>query len=562
METVRGRNCSTVRKNSLQQPPQQSWCAQNHNESASSTESSKTVSEFGGSSSLLKDYASMPCLASIASTLNTSNCTNYSSVASAGVYPSMHGFVSQMPTDLQPSALLPGLMQTSLSVQPFCDSNNNNPAYTPSPLSADTSDRLLRKRKISNISLPADDADPLDSGTGPSSYLHFMKIGHMVQKQHHTSEHLSSHSSASIRHQHSLSSALSQSAVISSSSNDRQLASNYRPQKKLSRLSSWFSSFESVISSVPYNASSVLSAQSSLSSSSLSILPGLTLSSNSQLNFINARASTDKDVSTSSLPLRFPNFELNMKISNSNLLGCDTRARRTSFIGNVAHCSNANSVAAGPENVPVSASSIFSTISTVAGGSKTLGQHSYMASVPSASAPSWSSSRSAADFATISSFNLPVHTIKFIDRFNKKNNSSFTPPVGLYSSNPFFTGTIELNPDLYPQFRSPTFFPQMDMQGEEFAEEEDSFPLEQQQVEVSDLSTKPSSLIIHNQFHYLSFEEKERFEKMFREIDQDGNGVIDFNDLVHALEKKGIKPTHDNIQVNSQFFGDKFSLCT
>lgn len=102
----------------------------------------------------------------------------------------------------------------------------------------------------------------------------------------------------------------------------------------------------------------------------------------------------------------------------------------------------------------------------------------------------------------------------------------------------------------------------MDMQGEEFAEEEDSFPLEQQQVEVSDLSTKPSSLIIHNQFHYLSFEEKERFEKMFREIDQDGNGVIDFNDLVHALEKKGIKPTHDNIQVNSQFFGDKFSLCT
>ena len=56
------------------------------------------------------------------------------------------------------------------------------------------------------------------------------------------------------------------------------------------------------------------------------------------------------------------------------------------------------------------------------------------------------------------------------------------------------------------------------------------------------------SLILH-QFDHLTLAEKERFEKLFGEIDINGNGFIDFNDLVHALELKGIKATHDNVKV-------------
>ena len=57
------------------------------------------------------------------------------------------------------------------------------------------------------------------------------------------------------------------------------------------------------------------------------------------------------------------------------------------------------------------------------------------------------------------------------------------------------------------------------------------------------------SELIHSQFHYLTLAEKERFERLFREIDVDDNGFIDFNDLVHALERKGIKGTDDNVKV-------------
>ncbi|KAI2803020.1 hypothetical protein BLOT_007143 [Blomia tropicalis] len=42
--------------------------------------------------------------------------------------------------------------------------------------------------------------------------------------------------------------------------------------------------------------------------------------------------------------------------------------------------------------------------------------------------------------------------------------------------------------------------------------------------------------------------DKERFERLFREIDVDDNGFIDFNDLVHTLERKGIKGTDDNVK--------------
>lgn len=59
------------------------------------------------------------------------------------------------------------------------------------------------------------------------------------------------------------------------------------------------------------------------------------------------------------------------------------------------------------------------------------------------------------------------------------------------------------------------------------------------------------SSLIHHQFHHLTLAEKERFERLFREIDINGNGYIDFNDLVHTLEAKGIKATHDNVKVSA-----------
>lgn len=66
---------------------------------------------------------------------------------------------------------------------------------------------------------------------------------------------------------------------------------------------------------------------------------------------------------------------------------------------------------------------------------------------------------------------------------------------------------------------------------------------------VPENSQDPFYPIIHQQFQQLTLADKERFERLFREIDVDGNGVIDFNDLVCALEKKGIKATHDNVKV-------------
>lgn len=56
--------------------------------------------------------------------------------------------------------------------------------------------------------------------------------------------------------------------------------------------------------------------------------------------------------------------------------------------------------------------------------------------------------------------------------------------------------------------------------------------------------------LIHHQFNHLTLAEKERFERLFRELDINGNGFIDFNDLVHTLEAKGIRATHDNVKVS------------
>lgn len=74
--------------------------------------------------------------------------------------------------------------------------------------------------------------------------------------------------------------------------------------------------------------------------------------------------------------------------------------------------------------------------------------------------------------------------------------------------------------------------------------------------------------LIHHQFNHLTLAEKERFERLFREIDINGNGFIDFNDLVHTLEAKGIRATHDNVKVSAHFNhhhhqqNNSFSLCS
>ena len=63
-----------------------------------------------------------------------------------------------------------------------------------------------------------------------------------------------------------------------------------------------------------------------------------------------------------------------------------------------------------------------------------------------------------------------------------------------------------------------------------------------------------------DQFHHLTLADKERYERLFREIDINGNGFIDFNDLVQTLERKGIKATHDNIQVSLLHFQVHLSI--
>nr|XP_046918052.1 calcium-binding mitochondrial carrier protein SCaMC-3-like [Dermatophagoides farinae] len=50
------------------------------------------------------------------------------------------------------------------------------------------------------------------------------------------------------------------------------------------------------------------------------------------------------------------------------------------------------------------------------------------------------------------------------------------------------------------------------------------------------------------QYKQLTLADKQRLERLFKEIDVDGNGVIDFNDLLQALEQKGIKATHENVK--------------
>lgn len=55
--------------------------------------------------------------------------------------------------------------------------------------------------------------------------------------------------------------------------------------------------------------------------------------------------------------------------------------------------------------------------------------------------------------------------------------------------------------------------------------------------------------LLQNIQHQLTLAEKQRYERLFSEIDVDGKGVIDFNDLLYALERKGIKASHDNVKV-------------
>ncbi len=59
----------------------------------------------------------------------------------------------------------------------------------------------------------------------------------------------------------------------------------------------------------------------------------------------------------------------------------------------------------------------------------------------------------------------------------------------------------------------------------------------------------PTERHFHHNYHELPVEEEERLEKVFRELDVNNDGRIDVNDLVKALETKGIKPSHENIQV-------------
>jgi Ca2+-binding EF-hand superfamily protein len=67
-------------------------------------------------------------------------------------------------------------------------------------------------------------------------------------------------------------------------------------------------------------------------------------------------------------------------------------------------------------------------------------------------------------------------------------------------------------------------------------------------------SNNRSSNSLHHYYHELSLDEEERLEKLFRQLDIDGNGLIDVNDLRSALESQGIKATHENVKV-IQLFG-------
>lgn len=55
---------------------------------------------------------------------------------------------------------------------------------------------------------------------------------------------------------------------------------------------------------------------------------------------------------------------------------------------------------------------------------------------------------------------------------------------------------------------------------------------------------------LHHLTHQLTLADRKRYERLFSEIDVDGNGVIDFDDLLYALERKGIKASHDNVKVS------------
>jgi len=62
-----------------------------------------------------------------------------------------------------------------------------------------------------------------------------------------------------------------------------------------------------------------------------------------------------------------------------------------------------------------------------------------------------------------------------------------------------------------------------------------------------------SSNSLHHYYHELSLDEEERLEKLFRQLDIDGNGLIDVNDLLSSLESKGIVASHENVKVIQQF---------
>lgn len=48
---------------------------------------------------------------------------------------------------------------------------------------------------------------------------------------------------------------------------------------------------------------------------------------------------------------------------------------------------------------------------------------------------------------------------------------------------------------------------------------------------------------------HLPFEEEERLEKLFKQLDVDGDGRIDIHDLTEALEKMGVPQVSGHAQV-------------
>lgn len=59
-----------------------------------------------------------------------------------------------------------------------------------------------------------------------------------------------------------------------------------------------------------------------------------------------------------------------------------------------------------------------------------------------------------------------------------------------------------------------------------------------------------SSPLLHHYYHELPIDEEERLEKLFKQLDADGDGRIAVNDLYASLEMRGIQTTQENVKVN------------